>query len=133
MERKMYQFTDSKLRRFARRGMRTWAEAQADLERTPEQDAAMKASWAKRHGGKTRGWGLAKRQLALDTLRNTIDYQQGLWQGRVDKANGLPYCEERLKSPYNMGYYQGYDEYESNRRGWDSATRARFDEQNITE
>lgn len=58
----------------------------------------------------------------------TVEYQQGLGQGRVDKANGLIYSEERNENAYNLGYYRGYTEYESNRRGWDSKTKSAFDE-----
>lgn len=51
----------------------------------------------------------------------------GLWQGRVDAARGLDYSEERSENTFNLGYYRGYTEYESNRRGWDAATRQAFD------
>jgi hypothetical protein len=94
-------------------------------------DDEFKTRWAKKHGGKTRGWGLLKRDYVLGGMTTTREYQMGLWQGRVDKARGLEYSEERNENTYNLGYYRGYDEYESNRRGWDSATRQRFDEKYI--
>ena len=74
-------------------------------------------------------WGILKRNYALEMLKSDPEYQRGLGQGRVDKARGLPYSEERSESAYNLGYYRGYTDYESDRRGWDQSTRQRFDEQ----
>jgi len=76
-------------------------------------------------------WGILKRDFVLSQMTQTREYQMGLWQGRVDKARGLPYSEERNENTYNLGYYRGYTNYESNRRGWDSATRQRFDEKYV--
>jgi hypothetical protein len=132
MERKIYQFTESQMKRMARQGLRTWEEKEAEVQAAiadAEKDAALKARWMKKHGGKARGWGLLKAQMVLDAMKLTVDYQRGIWQGRVDKARGFDYQETRQEKPYNMGYYVGYCDYESNRRGWDAATRERFDEQ----
>jgi hypothetical protein len=132
MDRKMYQFTEKQIERMARQGLRTWTEIEAEIRvqiADAESNDIIKARWMKTHHGKARGWGLLKAQVMLDSMKLTIDYQQGIWQGRVDKARGLGYQEERFEKPYNMGYYVGYCDYESNRRGWDSATRERFDEQ----
>ena len=131
MERKMYQFSESKIKQFKKQGKRTWDEVELEIEviRSGAKDESLKQWWASTHHGSTKGWGMRKAQLVEDLMRGTIEYQQGIWQGRVDAANGLEYSEERLEKAYNLGYYQGYVGYESNRRGWDAQTRARFDEQ----
>jgi len=105
---------------------RKWAKEAEKVDPMPSDDE-FKAAWAKSHGGKVRGWGLAKRDWILHNMTKCRDYQMGLWQGRVDCARGLDYAEERNDNAYNLGYYRGYSEYESNRRGWDQATRDRFD------
>lgn len=102
-----------------------------DLDRRMPSDDEIKAAWAKSHGGKTAGWGMKKRDMKLSVMAGTYDYQIGIWQGRVDAANGLDYSEERNENVYNLGYYRGYTDYRSDRRGWDSGTRARFDEQYV--
>lgn len=104
------------------------AEKWARLAAVPmPSDDEIKARWTKAHHGKSAGWGMLKRDLSIQSLRNTAEYQTGIWQGRVDAARGLPYSEERNDSSYNLGYHDGYANYESNRRGWDAATRAAFD------
>ena len=122
MERKMYQPTKNQERK--------WAKFE-----TPEMptDDEFKAGWARAHGGKTNGWGIGKRDFVLRNMTSTREYQMGIWQGRVDKARGLDYSEERNENTYNLGYYRGYTEYESNRRGWDAGTIARFDEQYLSD
>ena len=127
MERKMYEPTKSLERKIAR-----WdAQRAASGGNCMPTDEEFKARWAKRHGGKTRGWGMAKRDYILSGMTTTREYQIGIWQGRVDKARGLEYSEERNENVYNLGYYRGYTQYESDRRGWDRATRERFDEKYI--
>jgi hypothetical protein len=74
-------------------------------------------------------WGILKKNFVLSQMTKTREYQLGIWQGRADKAAGLPYSEERNENTYNLGYYRGYTNYESDRRGWDAATRQRFAEQ----
>lgn len=74
-----------------------------------------------------RPWGILKRNWILTNMKFTEGYQLGLGQGRVDKANGLEYAEKGESKEYNMGYHNGFASYESNRRGWDAATRERFD------
>ena len=118
MDRKMYEPTKGNERKWARYAV---VEMPTDEE--------FKARWAKAHHGKATGWGMSKRDYILSNMTQTQEYQMGLWQGRVDKARGLEYSEERNENTYNLGYYRGYTDYESNRRGWDSATRQRFDEQ----
>lgn len=113
MERKMYQLTEQQLKKCC--------------SVTLPSDEEIKAQFAHRHHGKTTGWGMLKRDIILSNLKFGAEYQRGIWQGRVDKANGLPYSEDRNDNHYNLGYYRGYTEYESNRRGWDNATRERFD------
>jgi len=90
-------------------------------------DEDFKAAWAKKHGGKTKGWGIAKRDWAKTNLAASQDYQVGMWQGRVDAANKLPYSEERKTTSYNYGYHIGYTEYPEFRRGIDKKTAEEFD------
>lgn len=114
--RVMYQPTEKQVEKWAR------------LTALPmPSDDEIKARWKKAHHGKLAGWGMLKRDLAIQALRNTPEYQSGIWQGRVDAARGLPYSEERNDGSYNLGYHEGYTGYESNRRGWDAAMRATFD------
>ena len=120
MERKMYEPTRGNLKK--------WARFQSIEMPTDDE---FKARWAKSHHGKTNGWGMMKRDFILKNMTRSREYQTGLWQGRVDKARGLEYSEERNESAYNLGYHRGYTEYKSNRRGWDRATRERFDEKYV--
>lgn len=101
-----------------------WAKF-ADVEMPTDDE--FKAGWAKSHHGKEKGWGIGKRNFVLGQMTQTREYQMGIWQGRVDKARGLEYAEDRNENTYNLGYHRGYTEYESNRRGWDQGTRDRFD------
>lgn len=78
-------------------------------------------------------WGIVKRDYIVGAMAGKREYQIGLWQGRVDKARGLDYSEERNENAYNLGYYRGYTEYESNRGGWDAETRRRFDEKYLSD
>lgn len=121
MERKTYQLTEKQMKKVA---YADYAEAAASIP----SDDEIKDMWKKAHHGKVTGWGMKKATLIENAMTATADYQRGLWQGRVDKANGLPYSEERNENLYNLGYYRGYDEYESNRRGWDAGTRDWFDQ-----
>jgi hypothetical protein len=116
MERKIYQPTEKQ-------------EAKWAAYTTPQMpsDEEFKARWAKSHGGKTAGWGMAKRDWVLASLKSSRDYQVGIWQGRVDAARGLDYSEERNDNHYNLGYHRGYCDYTSDRKGWDAAQRAEFD------
>lgn len=113
MERKMYQMTERQLSKCA------------SVEQP--SDEWFQAEWKRAHHGKLAGWGMGKRNFIVSQMAHTAEYQQGLWQGRVDRACGLDYSEERIDSAYNLGYHRGYTEYESNRRGWDAATCERFD------
>lgn len=74
---------------------------------------------------------MGKRDWILSNLKNSRQYQMGMWQGRVDKARGLSYAEKLVDaedvSSHNMGYHVGYSEYESNRRGWAQTVRDAFD------
>ena len=116
MNRKMYEPTENQERK--------WAKVEA---LTMPTDDEFKAIWKKSHHGKVTGWGIQKKNWILSNMTKTREYQMGLWQGRVDAARGLDYSEERNENTYNLGYFRGYTEYESNRRGWDKDTRARFD------
>jgi len=120
MNRKMYEPTRGNERKWAR---------YAPVEMPTDEE--FKARWAKSHHGKIRGWGIGKRDFILTQMVKTREYQLGLWQGRVDKARGLEYSEERNENTYNLGYHRGYVEYESNRRGWDRETRRRFDKKYV--
>ena len=90
-------------------------------------DEEFKATWKRQHHGKSTGWGLGKRQWIISNMSRGTEYVTGLGQGAVDAANGLNYQELDEDKSYNLGYYRGYTNYESNRRGWDAATRQRFD------
>ena len=78
-------------------------------------------------------WGLLKRDWILNEMKFHPEYLRGVWQGRVDAARGLGYSEERNENTYNLGYYRGYTDYESNRRGWDENTRRDFDARFLAE
>jgi hypothetical protein len=71
-------------------------------------DEQFKESWKKDHHGKVTGWGMGKRNFILSEMKFTPEYQRGIWQGRIDQANGFEYSEERIDAPYNLGYYRGY-------------------------
>lgn len=126
MERKLYSLTEKQTEKAER--------AIANPVQMPS-DETFKARGKKER----KPWGILKRDWVKANMSTTADYQQGLWQGMVDKANGVEYSldalsassrqniEERNDSTYNMGYYIGWNNYESNRKGWDSATTARFD------
>lgn len=122
MDRKMYQPTANQERR--------WAQFTAP---TMPSDEEFQMRWAKSHHGKVTSWGMGKRDWVLSQMTQSREYQMGIWQGRVDAARGLEYSEERNENTYNLGYYRGYTEYESNRRGWDRATRERFDAQYLND
>ena len=117
MERRIYRPTEKQEQRWA-----------AMTQATPPSDDEFKARWKKAHHGKLNGWGIGKRDWIVSNLKNCREYQMGLWQGMVDRARGLDYSEERNENTYNLGYFRGYTDYESNRRGWDAQTRARFEE-----
>lgn len=116
MSRKMYQPTKNQERK--------WGKFSAVEMPTDEW---FQERWGKDHHGKTRGWGMGKRDFVLSQMTRTREYQMGIWQGRVDVARGLDYGEDRNENAYNLGYHRGYTNYRSDRRGWDQATRERFD------
>jgi len=97
------------------------------VEREMPSDEEFKIMWAKKHGGKINGWGMGKRDWAKTNLAAASDYQIGMWQGRVDAANHIPYSEERKTASYNYGYHIGYTEYPEFRRGIDKKTAEDFD------
>ena len=60
----------------------------------------------------------AKRRAASeDALKGDPEYHRGIWQARIDRANGLTYSEERNDSAYNLGYYRGWTNYETDLKG----------------
>lgn len=118
MTRKMYQLTEKQTEKCA--------AADATQPQMPSDDE-FQAAWKRQHHGKVTGWGMGKRQWIISNMSRGTEYTLGLWQGAVDAANGLPYQELDEDKSYNIGYYRGYTNYESNRRGWDAATRERFD------
>ena len=121
-KRKVYQPTEKQEEK--------WAKFEPKEMPTDEE---FKERWKKAHGGKEAGWGMMKRDWILSNMKETRDYQIGLWQGRVDKANGIPYAEKSEVTTYNLGYYRGYTDYESDRRGWTEEMRRKFDEQYVIE
>lgn len=120
MNRKMYEPTQNQLRK--------WNDFEAPEMPSDEQ---FKKLWAKKHRGKTAGWGMMKRDWILSEMTKTQDYQMGIWQGRVDAANGLEYSEERSDTAYNLGYHRGYTNFASDFRGFDAATQQRFMEKYV--
>jgi hypothetical protein len=104
MNRKMYVPTDKQESNWAR----------LTVYETPS-DEVFKHSWAKSHNGKEAGWGMGKRDWIIRNMCQTREYQMGLWQGRVDAAQGLEYSEERNEKTYNVGYYRGYLSFDSYR------------------
>jgi len=113
MDRKIYQPTKNQERKWAK----------FDSVEMPSDDK-FRARGEKEH----KPWGILKRDYVLSRMTQTREYQIGLWQGRADRAAGLDYSEERNENTYNLGYYRGYTGYESDRRGWDAATRQQFEE-----
>lgn len=115
MERMIYEPTDRQI-----------AEWNRPVSLEVPTDEEFKAAWAKRHHGRTTGWGMEKRDWMLRAMKVNPEYQRGLWQGRVDAARELEYSEERSESAYNLGYHRGYTEFWSNYRGWDAKTKSEF-------
>ena len=101
MDRKMYQLTEKQA-----------ASLNRDRRAMPSDDD-IKARAKREH----KSWGLLKRDITLALLKTDPEYVRGIWQARVDRANGLDYSEERNESAYNLGYYRGYTDYESHYRG----------------
>ncbi len=122
MERKIYQPTEKQLKKWPQPGQTS------GISMTDEE---IKAAWKKSHGGKVAGWGMKKRDMVLTNMTGSYEYQLGIWQGRVDRANGLDYSEERNESAYNLGYYRGYDRYESDCGGWDKEVYRQFIEKYV--
>lgn len=114
-ERRMYQPTEAQEQK--------WAQFVAPAMPTDEQ---FRAWWKKAHHGKVTGWGMGKCNWIVSQLKYSREYQMGLWQGRVDRAQGLDYSEERNENTYNLGYYRGYTNYHSDMRGMDAESRQRF-------
>lgn len=119
MERRIYSLTEKQIEKCARAN-------NGSLDNMPSDDE-FKAQWKKGHHGKVSGWGMGKASFITNRMASNPEYMRGLWQGMVDKASSLEYSEERNENAYNLGYYRGYTEYESNRKGWDSNTRQQFD------
>lgn len=115
MERRMYQPTEAQEQK--------WARHSAPAMPTDDE---FKSMWKRSHHGKVTGWGMGKRDWVVGQMKYSREYQMGLWQGRVDRAQGLDYSEERNENVYNLGYYRGYTTYESDMRGMDAETRQRF-------
>lgn len=122
MDRRTYQPTKNQERKWAK----------FSTVQMPTDDE-FKTRWAKAHGGKTRGWGMMKRDYILGNMTQSREYQMGIWQGRVDVARGLDYAEGRNENTYNLGYYRGYTGYKSDCRGWDTMTRQRFADKYLSE
>lgn len=118
MDRVLYQPTQKQLEK--------WALADASQPGMPT-DEWFKERWEKDHHGKQSGWGMGKKNWIVGQMKNTSEYQRGIWQGRVDCATGYGYAEERSESAYNLGYFRGYTEFESRGTGgWDSAQAQEF-------
>ena len=92
-------------------------------------DEEFKAKWTKQHHGKSTGWGMGKRDWVAahsdDHLTQTVEYNMGLWQGRIDAMNGEEAYPIKAydTDPYDYGYYSGYSNFKSFWAGCDAATR----------
>jgi len=101
MDRKMYQLTEKQLANLNR--MQHEMPSNDDIKARAKRER--------------KPWGILKRDITLGLLKTNPEYVRGIWQARVDQANGLDYSEERTESSYNLGYYRGYTDYESHCRG----------------
>jgi hypothetical protein len=102
MSRVMYQLTEKELKKLQ-------GKAEAAQKRREWADANKK-KLGKRYG-------IECRNAGADALKGDPEYQRGIWQARIDKARGLEYSEDRLESAYNLGYYRGWSNYESDLKG----------------
>lgn len=102
MSRVMYQLTEKQIEKCRK-------EAEFAQNRRDRADANKEKLGKK--------YGLECRAAGADALKGDVEYQRGIWQARIDKANGLEYSEERLESAYNLGYYRGWSNYDSDKRG----------------
>ena len=95
-------------------------------------DDEFKASWKRNHGGKLTGWGMGKRDWvarhADDNLTQTVEYNLGVWQGRVDALRGTEpmVTNEFHTNPYHYGYYYGYNGFAGFWKGYDANASAAF-------
>jgi hypothetical protein len=128
MDRKIFTPNEKQAKKFENL-YQTYEEALASIP----NDEEIKNIWKKAHHGKVTGWGMKKATMIENAMTGTKPYQMGLWQGRVDAARDLPYSEERNGNLYNLGYYRGYDGYQSNRGGWDVQTRNEFDQKYLVD
>lgn len=123
MERKMYEPTEKQIA--------LWNTLKPSAMPTDEE---FKAMWKKAHHGKETGWGMGKRNWIAshidDQLTCTVEYNTGLWQGRVDAARGLEALEtpEYHTDPFQFGYYTGYHNFEKFWNGYDRNARQKFEE-----
>ena len=91
-----------------------------------ETDEEIKARWATAHHGTTRGWGISKRDNKLAELKNDLEYERGMREGRIAAARGESYHTERGGSPYNLGYHRGHVNWPSDKKGWTDEKLAAF-------
>ncbi len=118
MERKIFEPTEKQIEKWSR------------FNPTMPSDEEFKARGKKEH----KPWGIIKRNHILTNMTMSAEYQRGLWQGRVDKARGLEYSEERNENTYNLGYYRGYTDYvPGSRNGWDDGTYNWFNQTYVQE
>ena len=120
MTRTMYEPTEKQLKK--------WGEPGKNIDALMPNDDYFKF---KANGKPVKAWGLKKRDYKLSLMTSTYEYQIGIWQGRVDAARGLNYSEERNENTYNLGYYRGYTDFNSDIKGWDQATQQRFFEKYV--
>lgn len=59
-----------------------------------------------------RKYGLMKAEATRQLLKGDLEYLRGLWQGRIDAAHELSYTDDRPNSAFNMGYHEGYVNYQ---------------------
>ena len=95
-------------------------------------DDEFKFLWKKSNYGRETGWGKGKLHWIEihknDHLTCTVEYNLGLWQGRVDAANHLeaqPSPNNRT-DPFDFGYFTGFNSFESFWDGCDPNARDSF-------
>jgi len=121
MERKQYQPTEKQL-----------AKWNALKPAAMPTDDEFKAAWKRGHHNVERGWGMDKRDWVAnhsdDNLTCTVEYNLGLWQGRIDALLGLDPIEitDYNNDPYQYGYFRGFNGFESFWKGYDFQARERL-------
>lgn len=123
MERKQFEPTEKQIEKWS-----------ALVAPTMPTDDEFKAQWKKAHHGKETGWGMGKRNWVAghvnDSLVYTVEYNLGLWQGRVDAVRDTEPMEtnEYHTNPFHFGYYTGFHGFASFWKGYGQEARDQFNQ-----